>query len=408
MDESPRLGLFQGYGIEIEYMIVDRRTLDVAPLTDRVLEAAAGEIVSETDQGPLSWSNELVLHVVELKTNGPAPALAPLPAHFAADVRRIDGILAPLGARLLPGGMHPWMQPDTETRLWPHEYGAVYETFHRIFDCRGHGWSNLQSMHVNLPFADDDEFGRLHAAIRAVLPLLPALAASSPFVEGEATGWLDSRLRAYRSNARRVPSVSGVVVPEPHYTRAAYEGVLLAGIYQDLAPFDPEGVLRYEWVNARGAIARFDRYAIEIRVLDTQEGPTADLAVAAATSEILKDLVRRDDDELRALSSEALAKTLWSAAEHGEWGVIDDRAHQRALGLPDHGALSLGEAWRALLERAAPRHRPFRERLDLILDRGPLARRLLEAAGPGPTRARLAGVYGRLADALAADQPFLP
>ena len=36
---------------------------------------------------------------------------------------------------------------------------------------------------LNLPFSSDEEFGRLHAAIRLLLPLLPALAASSPLVE---------------------------------------------------------------------------------------------------------------------------------------------------------------------------------------------------------------------------------
>ena len=43
-------------------------------------------------------------------------------------------------------------------------------------------------MHVNLPFADDAQFARLHAAIRLVLPLLPALAASSPIAEGSVIG----------------------------------------------------------------------------------------------------------------------------------------------------------------------------------------------------------------------------
>ena len=80
-----------------------------------------------------------------------------------------------MGCTLLPGGVHPWMDPSKETRLWPHEYNEVYRSFDRIFGCAGHGWSNLQSTHLNLPFADDDEFGRLHAAIRAILPLLPAL-----------------------------------------------------------------------------------------------------------------------------------------------------------------------------------------------------------------------------------------
>ena len=50
----------------------------------------------------------------------------------------------------------------------------MYEAYDRIFDCRGHGWANLQAVHLNLPFSGDEEFGRLHAAIRLVLPIMPA------------------------------------------------------------------------------------------------------------------------------------------------------------------------------------------------------------------------------------------
>jgi gamma-glutamyl:cysteine ligase YbdK (ATP-grasp superfamily) len=42
---------FSVFGIEIEYMIVDRTTYDVAPLADRLLTAAAGELTEETEQG---------------------------------------------------------------------------------------------------------------------------------------------------------------------------------------------------------------------------------------------------------------------------------------------------------------------------------------------------------------------
>ncbi|MBK9976184.1 MAG: hypothetical protein IPP14_15545 [Planctomycetes bacterium] len=71
--------------------------------------------------------------------------------------------------------MHPFFDPMTETKLWPLSNNVVYETHNRIFDCRGHGWSNLQSTHLNLPFANDTEFARLHAAIRMILLILPAL-----------------------------------------------------------------------------------------------------------------------------------------------------------------------------------------------------------------------------------------
>src|SRR3954462_5006799 len=98
------------------------------------------------------------------------------------------------------------MNPDVETRLWPHDNAEIYSAYDQIFGCRSHGWANLQSMHVNLPFANDTEFARLHAAVRLVLPLLPALGASSPFAEGRAPGPLDLRLQAYRANSPSIPS----------------------------------------------------------------------------------------------------------------------------------------------------------------------------------------------------------
>ena len=78
----------------------------------------------------------------------------------------------------------PWMDPERELRLWPHEHSDIYRAFDRIFGCRGHGWANLQSTHLNLPFRGDDEFVLLHDAVRLVLPLVPALAAASPVIDG--------------------------------------------------------------------------------------------------------------------------------------------------------------------------------------------------------------------------------
>ena len=134
MNTTPSpLHAFEGYGIEIEYMLVERRSLDVAPLSDRLIHEVAGGFVSEVERGALAWSNELVLHVLELKTNGPAPRLDALPALFQGEVSRINRRLAAHGARLMPGAAHPWMDPLTQTRLWPHEYDVVYEAYDRIF-----------------------------------------------------------------------------------------------------------------------------------------------------------------------------------------------------------------------------------------------------------------------------------
>jgi hypothetical protein len=288
----------------------------------------------------------------------------------------------------------------------------VYAAFDRIFGCKGHGWSNLQSLHLNLPFADDEEFGRLHAAIRLVLPLMPALAASSPVVEGRATGILDNRLEFYRSNCARVPSVTGAVVPEPIFTRAGYESQILGRIYDDLGPHDPEGTLRDEWVNARGAIARFERSAFEIRVLDMQECPRADLASAALIVAAIRALVEEkwiDAESQKRWPAERLARVFDACVREGERAVQPDHEYVEVFGMRTDRDTTAGEVWRhlaAALILGTPADREWRRPLETLLERGPLARRLLTALGPDPSRARLAEVYGRLCDCLDAGELF--
>jgi glutamate---cysteine ligase / carboxylate-amine ligase len=412
---SRRLGLFEAYGVEIELMIVDADTLDVKPVCDVLLEGVAGKPVSDVELGAVTWSNELTLHVVELKTTRPEPSLTGIARRFHESLALGGPTLARLGARLLPGAMHLWMDPHAETNLWPHENNEIYRAFDRIFGCAGHGWANLQSTHLNLPFADDEEFGRLHAAIRLALPLIPALTAGSPFQDGGLGPALDGRLVAYRANSARVPSVAGLVVPEPVFTRSQYEEEILGRLWADLAPHDPEGVLRHEFANARGAIARFERGSIEIRVIDAQECPTADLAVVAAIANLVRALAvgrLAERDPAKDPSTEALARLLDRAIHHGERAVCDDRGLLGTLGVRKDSA-TLGDLWARLLDTFPPDD-PADEwtaHLQTILKHGPLARRMLVAAGAGPDlgspdRAALRRVAEVLCECVVANQSF--
>jgi gamma-glutamyl:cysteine ligase YbdK (ATP-grasp superfamily) len=322
------LPLFEGLGVELEYMIVDRETLSVLPVADELLRVVAGKYVDEIEQGPLSWSNEMVLHVVELKTNGPVPTLSGLAGSFAGHVTRINELLGPLGGMLMPTGMHPFMDPVRETRIWPHQRRAIYESYHRIFDCRRHGFANLQSVHLNLSFRGDEEFARLHAAVRFLLPILPAIAASSPAAEGRLTGYLDNRLEVYRTNQRRIPSITGRVIPEAVHTRRQYREKILRRLYRDIAPLDPGNVLRHEWLNSRGAIPRFDRDTIELRILDMQECPRADIAILSAVVAVLKGLAHGRLIPLSDLMDweiEPLEEIFLAALRDGERGTSRKR-----------------------------------------------------------------------------------
>lgn len=406
--------LFTRHGVELEYMIVDRATLAVRPWSDRVLvDAVSGAPVSDIERGDITWSNELTAHVIELKTTDPEPALDRLSESFLREVREINARLAPHGCRLLPTAMHPLMRPD-EARLWTHDNNDIYAAFDRIFDCRGHGWSNLQSVHINLPFDGDAEFARLHAAIRLVLPLLPALAASSPIQEGRVTGWPDNRLAHYRVNSAKLPALCGRVIPEPVYSEADYEKVVFASIRAQLAPHDPDGLLLAEFSNSRGAIARFERGSIEIRLLDIQECPAADLAVVKTVVALLKELAAETHLPLaaqQAVPVEPLAKLFNACVEQGDAAIVDDATLLRALGCADLVAPTAHNVWRRIIARLDPlKGAPAAERAaqKAYLDHGTLARRIVAALPANPTASDLRAVYARLAEGLEVNAAFVP
>lgn len=408
---SNGISLFEAFGIELEYMIVQKDTLNVLPITDKLFFDFVHEYVGDVVHGPISLNNELAAHVVEFKTTEPAKTLTGLPQLFNTEIFAVNKALESYKACLMPTAMHPWMNSLTEMRLWPHGCSEIYDTLHRIFDCRGHGWANLQSTHINLPFADEEEFVRLHAAIRLVLPLIPTIAASSPFADGEATGLHDTRLETYKHNAKRIFSVTGHVIPEACRSYQDYHTLILNKIYRDLEPYDHEGVLRYEWVNSRGAIARFDRGAIEIRLVDVQETPIMDLSVAATLTELVRALVQESWAPLEtyhAFGPERLKVLLDRGIRLGEDALIDDIEYLKLFGWKSSRPCSAKELWKELLGGTLPLPPEYQTAMQLILSEGTLATRIAKAVGPNVNKSALNRTYSRLCQCLASGESFLP
>lgn len=401
--------LFEVIGVELEYMIVDRETLAVKPVCDKLLSHAAGKLVSDYDNGAIAWSNEIVNHVVELKTNGPVNTLKGLDSHFHANVLQINDILLQYNAMLLPSGAHPWMNPFTETKLWEHEYNEIYALYNRIFDCRGHGWSNLQSTHINLPFSGDEEFAILHAAIRLILPLIPAISASTPLLDGRLTGFIDSRLEAYRHNQDKIPSIAGKIVPEAVFSQNEYHERIFKKIVDDITPYDKDGVLEYHFLNSRGAIARFDRGAIEIRLVDIQECPRADLAIVACIVALLKKLTRGYFIPLeaqQAWSEHHLYDILLDTIQHGEDAIIHNPEYLKLWGMPDK-PVTAGKLWKYLLPllKMEMDSESFND-VAFIVEKGTLSSRIINALNGDTSLERQMKIYRQLSESLITNQLF--
>jgi carboxylate-amine ligase len=232
---------------------------------------------------------------------------------------------------------------------------------------------------------------------------------------------MDSRMHFYRENQKKIPSITGQVIPEPVYTQREYEEKILGPMYADIAPFDRDEILRNEWLNARGAIARFDRSAIEVRIIDAQECPTADMAILHAITCVLRALVSEKWQPLarqqRAVT-EALNSILVATTHTAEMAMIRDRDYLDALGIHAKEARAL-DVWQHLMETVIARESGLTDAwsraLSTILKEGPLARRIVrEVCGEKPDvaarlaldRDRLHGVYSRLCDCLKENRMF--
>ncbi len=402
--------LFEVFGIELEYMLINSSDFKVNPIVDKLLTEKNGSLTSDVENGKIEWSNELVAHVVELKTNGPTADLESLPELFAENIREMNQLLEKFGSHLLPTASHPLMHPETEMQLWKHNYSKIYALYNRIFDCRGHGWSNVQSMHINLPFSGDAEFEKLHAAVRILLPIIPGLSASSPIFEGKFTGFKDARMQVYKTNQKEIPEMTGKVIPEQVFSKKEYAERIFGPINKAIKPHDTENILDHHFLNSRGAIARFDRGAVEIRVIDIQECPKADLAIAVLVIEALKLLVSEELVSLKDQKSwheDDLFNIFDDVIKSAEGTLISNKNY---LGIFDlEGKAAVQEIWQKIYslvkENISEKHRT---NIELLLENGSLSTRILHALGKDFTAEEVTATYRKLGKCLAENEFFLP
>lgn len=407
MSPKYQYNLFSAFGIEIEYMIVDSSTLLPRPIAHELLRDPSNKIVNSLKMGDTVVSNELAAHVIELKTASPSSDFEAIALSFQSTISVLNAKLSTFGAMLAPGGMHPFMLPKEHSGIWEHDDREIYEWYDATFGCRSHGWLNLQSCHLNLPFQTESEFALLHDAIIVALPLLPAISGASPYLEGRYDGHLDTRLHVYADNQKRFPAIAGDVIPESIHDEATYQKTVLAPAYESVKSIDPEQLIEADWLNSRGAIARFDRGSVEIRIIDAQENPRCDLAISSILVQLLQRLVELGPETITHLVSEfspaQRKQHLMTAATRGKSVPLAQKQLATALGIGD--VETLGEFWTAFLEREkATGKDPFESRLvQRNLFDGSLGERMLRQCGEKPIREDLEKMLKGLCRDLAKD-----
>lgn len=396
--------LFSSWETAIDYQIVHRDTLAVMPLAPMVLEKNGSSGPDGLNNGLLNWSVSHQPHVLRLRTVAPVNNLNTLDNAYADDLRQIGLTLETYNAIIVPGGMHPTMDPFRD-QVKDHPKNEKERYYRELFGCAGHAWVNQCPTKISLPFPDDEAFGRLHAAVRIVLPIIPALCASSPLVEGRCNGMRDNRLRYLRTRYMNFPAVGGKMIPEPVFGEKKYREQIHGSIARELIGTIAEGKIDPAQLNNRAAVPDFDRRSLEIRIMEPQECPAAEMAIIKLVTELIKALTEEKfitfEEQVEA-RMEILCGVLADTIEQGGSAEVFSSEYLSFFGMNEVSSVS--GIWRRIFEKLSMDPlKPlalYEKELSVILDQGCLADRIITVLGEKPHPEAIRQLWLRLADCI--------
>ena len=187
-------------GVEEEFSILDPHTLDLAPRFEELRDAAAEDrLLHEGITG------ELIRSEIEI-ISGSGADLADALARQRERRRRLFALADGKGAALGATGTHPWADYREQSVIDTEHYRRVEEGLKYV------AWrNNTFSLHVHLGVRDLDRAIRVCDRLRPVLPLLLAISANSPYLDGRDTGLHSARSQSFTKSFPRcgVPDAFG-------------------------------------------------------------------------------------------------------------------------------------------------------------------------------------------------------
>lgn len=387
-------------GPEHEFSLVNEN-LRALPIVDKFIKDIYGRVVNFVDFGDFSFGKELQLHVLEVKPNKPFRSPRNFEEKMHTAILRLGELLQKrYGARLLGTGMHPTLRLE-ETAVWPHRHRQIYEAFSRIFNLKQHGWLNIQSFQLNIPYSNEERAVQVYNLLANLCAYLPAVSASSPIYEGHFGDYVDNRLYFYMENQKEIPSITGKVVPEYIYSFKQYRNEVVEKYSSDLAKAGAHKcILNKEWVNSRGVILRFERKAVEIRVMDEQECIKSDVALSCFIRALIRGFMAENAPLMPTM---LLAEDFKSVIRHGLNAKVMHPNGPTAREVCRH---FLKIAW----EKATAEEKDYLPLVEKRIKKGSLAEAIREKvqvrAQKTDLNEAIMDVYSKLLKSLTDNEPF--
>ncbi|HEV3053922.1 MAG TPA: glutamate-cysteine ligase family protein, partial [Solirubrobacteraceae bacterium] len=187
-------------GIEEEFAVLDAGSLDLAPRFEELRDAAADDPVL----GP-SIAGELISSEIEIRSGRGEDFAAAIGAQ-REHRRRLFALAAERGIALGATGTHPWSDYREQRIIDTEHYHRVEEGLKYV------AWrNNTFSLHVHVGVHGADRAVLVCDRLRPVLPLLLAISASSPFLDGRDSGLHSARSQTFTRSFPRcgIPSPFG-------------------------------------------------------------------------------------------------------------------------------------------------------------------------------------------------------
>ena len=288
-------------GIEEEFSILDPRTLDLLPRFEELCAAAAGDPVLRE-----AVAGELISSEIEI-ISGVGADLQDALARQRDRRARLFALVGAQGVSLGATGTHPWADYREQPIIDTEHYRRVEEGLKYV------AWrNNTFSLHVHVGVEGIDRAVRACDRLRPVLPLLLAISANSPYLDGRDSGLHSARTQSFTKSFPRCG------VPD------AFGGW---GAYREYIEFlmRTRSIVEFTqvWWSVR---PHFSFGTIEVRICDVQATAQESDALASLMVACIAQAVRDVDEGLpfEDPPRRLIEENLWRATRFGLDGRLID------------------------------------------------------------------------------------
>ncbi|HEY2141544.1 MAG TPA: YbdK family carboxylate-amine ligase [Solirubrobacteraceae bacterium] len=309
-------------GVEEEFAILHPRTLDLVPRFEELRDAARRDaVLSEGITG------ELIRSEIEI-ISGAGADLGDALTRQRERRRRLFALAAAEGVALGATGTHPWADYREQPIIDTEHYRRVEEGLRYV------AWrNNTFSLHVHVGVRDIDRAVRVCDRLRPVLPLLLAISANSPYLDGIDTGLHSARTQSFTKSFPRCG------VPDAFGGWPAYrEYIELLVRTNSIVEFTQV------WWSVR---PHFSFGTVELRICDAQATTGESDALAALMVACIAQAARDADERTPFvdLLPRLIEENMWRAIRFGLDGRLID--FERGEEYPAREAIERLLAWTA-------------------------------------------------------------